>query len=64
MGGTFVAYSHHIFGFFFILAVTGAIIWGLGWKFWKTRKDITLLTIAVVQALVGLLIYIDRFNIH
>lgn len=64
IGGSYVAYSHHIFGFFLILAVTGAIIAALGWRFWKGRKDITLLIIGAVQALFGIVIYINRFNIN
>ena len=59
-----LAYRHHIFGFFLILLVTGPIIAALGWRFWKGRQDITVLTIGVVQALFGLVIYIDRFNIN
>jgi hypothetical protein len=62
--GTYIYYRDHIFGFFLILLVTGAIIAGLGWRFWKRRHDITLLIIGVVQALFGVLIYINRFNIH
>ena len=63
IGGTYVAYRDHIFGFFMILVVTGAIIAGLGWKFWKGRNDITLLAIGAVQALFGIVIYINRFHI-
>jgi uncharacterized membrane protein AbrB (regulator of aidB expression) len=59
-----MAYKHHIFGFFLILVVTGAIISALGWRFWKRRTDITVLTIGVVQALIGAVIYINRFNIR
>ena len=61
--GTYIYYRDHIFGFFLILLVTGSIIAGLGWKFWKGRKDITVLIIGVVQALVGIVIYINRFHI-
>jgi hypothetical protein len=64
IGGSFVAYRDHIFGFFFLSIVSGAIIAGLGWRFWKGRHDITLLTLGAVQALFGLVIYIERFNIH
>ena len=62
--GTYIYYRDHIFGFFLILLVTGPIIAGLGWRFWKGRKDITLLIIGVVQALFGIAIYILRFHIH
>ena len=64
IGGTFVAFRDHIGGFFLIAIVTGAIIAGLGWRFWKGRRDITLLTIGVVQALFGLIVYLERFRIH
>jgi hypothetical protein len=64
IGGTYVAYRDHVFGFFLILLVTGAIIAGLGWRFWKGRHDITLLIVGVVQALFGIWIYINRFSVH
>ena len=63
IGGTSIAYRDHIFGFFLILFVTGAIIAGLGWRFWKGRRDITVLAIGIVQALFGTVIYIERFHI-
>lgn len=56
MGGSTVAYTHHVLGFFLILAVTGAIIVVLGRRFWRSRPDITLLAVGVVQALFGLLV--------
>ena len=40
------------------------IIAGLGWRFWKGRHDITLLIIGAVQALFGIVIYINRFDVH
>lgn len=55
-GGSSVAYGHHVFGFFLILVVTGAIIAALGWRFWRSRPDITVLIVGVVQALFGLLV--------
>jgi hypothetical protein len=64
IGGSYVAYRDHIFGFFLILLVTGALIAGLGWRFWKGRHDITLLIVGVVQALFGAVIYVERFHIH
>lgn len=56
MGGSRVAYAHHVFGFFLILVVTGAIIAALGWRLWRSRPDITVLTVGAVQALFGLLV--------
>ena len=64
IGGTYIAYRDHIFGFFVILLVTGLIIAGLGWRFWKGRRDITLLIVGVVQALLGVWVYMQRFSVH
>jgi hypothetical protein len=64
IGGSYVAFRDHIGGFFLILVVTGAIIAGLGWKFWRGRTDITLLIIGIVQALFGVFVYIGRFSVH
>ena len=64
IGGSYIAFRDHIAGFFLILVVTGAIIAGLGWRFWKGRRDITVLIIGVVQALFGVLVYIQRYHVH
>jgi len=64
IGGYYIAYRDHIFGFVILTAVTGVVIAGLGWRFWKGRHDVTLMILGVVQAIVGLLIYINRFNIR
>ena len=64
IGGYYIAYRDHIFGFVILTAVTGVVIAGLGWRFWKGRHDVTLVILGVVQAIVGLLIYINRFNIR
>lgn len=63
IGGTYIAYRDHMAGFFGVLVITGAIIALLGRRFWKGRHDITLLIIGVVQALFGIWVYIERFNI-
>ena len=64
IGGTYIAYRDHIFGFFVILLVTGLIIAGLGWRFWKGRRDITLLIVGLGQALLGIWVYIGRYSVH
>jgi hypothetical protein len=64
IGGYAIAYRDHIFGFFLILVVTGAVIALLGRFFWRGRRDITILLIGVVQALFGIVIYMNRFHIH
>jgi len=58
-----MAYTHHVFGFFLILVVTGIIIALLGRWLWRDRPRITWLAVAAVQALFGLIIYLDRFHI-
>jgi hypothetical protein len=63
IGGYYIAYRDHIFGFFLIAVVTGVIIWLLGRWLWK-RRDITVLVIGAVQAVIGYIIYLNRFNIH
>jgi hypothetical protein len=64
IGGTYLAYRDHIFGFVVLSVVSGAIIAALGWRFWRGRHDITLLTLGAVQALLGLLVYVQRFHVH
>jgi hypothetical protein len=64
IGGSYIAYRDHIFGFFLILLVTGGIIAGVGWRFWKGRRDITLLIVGLVQALLGIWVYIGRYGVH
>ena len=63
IGGSYVAYRDHIFGFFILSLVSGAVIAGLGWRFWRGRHDITLLILGALQALLGLVIYLERFHI-
>ena len=64
IGGYAIAYRDHIFGFFVILLITGAIIALVGRFFWRGRRDITILTIGLVQAILGAVVYLNRFNIH
>lgn len=64
IGGTHLAYHDHLLGFVGIGAVTGVIIGSLGWFFWRGRPDITLLAFGAVQAIAGILIYIERFHVH
>lgn len=63
IGGSALAYRHHIFGFLFLTLVSGVLLAGLGWRFWKGRHDITLLIVGALQALLGLLVYVERFRI-
>ena len=59
IGGSRVTYTHHVLGFGLILLVTGGIIAGAGWRFWRSRTALTVLAIGAVQALIGLLVALD-----
>lgn len=62
MGGSRIAYSHHVFGFFLILVVTGGVIWGLGYWLWRSRPALTLFLVGLVQALLGVWIGLEPFR--
>ena len=62
-GGRPVDYRHHVFGFFILSLVSAPLIAGLGWRFWRGRHDVTLLILGALQALLGLIIYLDRFRV-
>jgi len=64
IGGSYIAFRDHIFGFLLITIVFGAIIFGLGLRFWKGRRDISLLALGVVNVLVGFYVYLQRFHVH
>ena len=63
IGGYYIAYRDHVFGFFLLTTVSIVIVAALGWKFWKGRHDLTLLIVGVLQAIAGLLIYIFRYHV-
>jgi hypothetical protein len=63
IGGTFVDYRDHVAGFLGLSLVSGAIIAGLGWRFWRGRHDITLLILGALQTFLGLVVYVERFHI-
>jgi len=63
IGGYYIAYRDHIAGFVFIALVTGAIIVPLGWRFWRGRPDVTVLTLGVTQAVIGFVIYLFRYHV-
>jgi hypothetical protein len=64
IGGTYIAYRDHMFGFVGLTLVSIAIVGLLGMRFWKGRGDVTLLIVGVLQALIGLEVYINRFSVH
>ena len=63
IGGYYLAWRDHIAGFTLALIITGLLIAALGSRFWKRRTDLTVLIIGLVQAAIGLLVYIRRFQI-
>jgi hypothetical protein len=63
IGGSRMAYEHHVLGFLLILVVTGAIIAALGRWLWRGRPAVTWLVVSAVQAIFGVIIYLDRFNV-
>jgi len=64
IGGHYVAYRDHIFGFVLLTVVAGVIIAGLGWRFWRGRHDITVLALGLVQAILGFVVWLNRFSVH
>ena len=64
IGGTYIAYRDHMFGFVVLTLVSAGIVAALSLRFWKGRHDITLLIVGVIQALIGVQIYINRFAVH
>jgi hypothetical protein len=54
IGGSRTAYVHHVLGFVVILLVTGSVLGGLGWRYWRARPTRIMLAISALQALAGL----------
>ena len=64
IGGNYVAYRDHILGFILLTLVTFIVLAGLGWRWWRGRHDITLLALGIIQAILGFVIWLNRFNVH
>jgi hypothetical protein len=54
VGGSRTAYIHHVLGFVVILLVTGSVLGGVAWRYWRARPTPMLLAISALQALAGL----------
>jgi len=63
IGGHYIAYRDHLLGFVILTLVAGLIIVLLGRRFWRGRHDLTVLILGVVQAIIGFVIYLNRFNV-
>jgi hypothetical protein len=44
--------------------VSGGPLALVGRRFWRGRHDITLLIVGVIEAVLGLVVWINRFSIH
>ena len=64
IGGSHVAYRDHLIGFFGLTAVSGIVLALFGRRFWRGRHDLTLLGLGLLQALIGILVYVERFSVH
>ena len=54
IGGSYIAYRDHVAGFAILTVASLLSVGLLGWRFWKGRRDITLLTVGMIQAILGL----------
>jgi 4-amino-4-deoxy-L-arabinose transferase-like glycosyltransferase len=63
IGGSYIAYRDHIAGFSILTLASVMIVALLEWRFWKGRRDLTILIVGAVQAVLGLVIYIERFHV-
>jgi hypothetical protein len=64
IGGTYVAFRDHIGGFVVLTLISALIIWSLSLRFFKGRTDMVVLLVGIVQALLGVFVYINRFSVH
>jgi hypothetical protein len=64
IGGSYVAYRDHLIGFFGLTAVSGIALALFGRRFWRGRHDLTLLGLGLLQALIGIFVYVERFSVH
>lgn len=63
-GGYTLAYQHHIAGFALGLVIFGLIFGLLGWRFWKGRRDVTVLIVGVLSAAFGILVYATTHHVR
>ena len=57
-GGHAIHYRDHIVGFVVLSLVCGIIVGLLGRRFWKDRRDITLLIVGLLQTVLGWWVYV------
>ncbi len=64
IGGSYIAYRDHLGGFVVLTLVSALVVWGLSVRFFKARYDMIILLVGIVQALLGVYVYINRFSVH
>ena len=57
-GGHVIHYRDHIFGFVMLSLVCGILVGLVGRRFWKGRRDITLLIVGMLQTVLGWWVYV------
>ena len=64
IGGLWRHYRDHVAGFVLIGVVSGVVTVLVGRRFWRGRRDITLLIVGVIQVVLGLYVWLHRFDVH
>jgi len=64
IGGTYIAFRDHLGGFVVLTLISALIIWRLSLRFFKGRTDMVVLLVGIVQAMLGVFVYINRFSVH
>jgi uncharacterized membrane protein (UPF0136 family) len=64
IGGSYIAFRDHLGGFVMLTVVSALVVWGLSLRFFKGRSDMVILLVGIVQALLGVYIYMNRFSVH
>lgn len=57
-GGRAIHYRHHIVGFIGLSLVCGIIVMLFERRFWKDRRDVTLLMVGILQSVLGWWVYV------
>jgi hypothetical protein len=53
------AWRDHMLGFAGLTVLSAIIVGAIGWRFWKGRRDITLLIVGVIQLILGIMVYLN-----
>jgi hypothetical protein len=51
------AWRDHMLGFAGLTVISALIVGTIGWRFWRGRRDITLLIVGVIQLVIGIMVY-------